>query len=364
MKEYVVFDLETSGLNSKYAEIIEISALKVNNGSVVDTFSTLVKPSKSIDFKSSSINGITDEMVSNAPTLSDVLPSFMSFIGNNILVGHNISTFDMPILRRVAHDCIGYTVENDCIDTLHLARKVISVLPDYSLSTIAAYFTLDTSGSHRALKDCEITYKCFEKLTEIAPDISIKKKESHKYHTQYTEQTKSLQTLHGFLQGVIADNILTESEVLALRAWLNDNISLRGQYPFDRVYDVIEAALDDGILEQKELEDMFLLFQKYIDPIKNTTTDSSTITIQDKLFCLTGDFTHGTRKEVETFISSKGGICKSGVSSKTNYVVVGSNGSPDWACGNYGSKIKKALELQENGNPIQILKETDFFDKL
>lgn len=191
-----------------------------------------------------------------------------------------------------------------------------------------------------------------ESLTHNAP---------HKHKSRYSEQTKSLQTLHSFLLGVIADNILTESEIFALKKWLDDNSDLSGQYPFDKVFSVIEKALDDNMLDQNELDKMLSLFKKYTTPSENCTSLSPSIVIQNKLFCLTGDFIHGERKEIECLIESMGGICKNGVSGKVNYVIVGSNGSPDWSCGNYGNKIKRALELQEQGKDIQIVKEADFF---
>lgn len=360
--DYVVFDFETSGLNSKYAEIIEISALKVKNRCIVDTFNTLVKPSKPIDQKSSEINGITDEMLKSAPSLEDILPCFIHFIENYPLVGHNISTFDLPILRRVSTDYMGISITNTYIDTLQLAKKRISNLPDYRLSTIAAYFTIDYSGAHRALIDCEITQKCYEKLLTLTPiNVVHTNNTSHHYKTELTNVTKSLRELQGFLMGIVSDGILTETEIFALKKWLDDNHELKGQYPFDRVYCIIEDALDDSILEQSELNEMFNLFNECIDPVKKCSSTIKTITIKDKTFCLTGDFSNATRKEIENLIISLGGICKSSVSGKTNYVLVGSLGSPDWVCGNYGTKIKKALELQKNGNPIQILNEKDFF---
>ena len=93
-KDYVVFDLETTGLSPEKDEIIEISAIKVRNGQVNSIFSTLVNPGRPIPDRATAINGITDEMVLNKPTLKDALKDFLDFAGDDILVGHNIHNFD------------------------------------------------------------------------------------------------------------------------------------------------------------------------------------------------------------------------------------------------------------------------------
>ncbi|MBO5387748.1 MAG: 3'-5' exonuclease, partial [Lachnospiraceae bacterium] len=87
VSDYVVFDLETTGISCKNDSIIEISAVKVINGQVIDTFSTLVNPMRPIPYGATAVNGITDEMVKDEPTIKQVLPEFISFIGDMVLVG-------------------------------------------------------------------------------------------------------------------------------------------------------------------------------------------------------------------------------------------------------------------------------------
>lgn len=359
---FVIFDLETTDRNSKLAEIIEISALKIDNGNIVGEFSSLVKPSGSINPEAAAINNISLEMVNNAPPISNILPGFIEFIGNYQLVGYNISSFDLPILRRVLKDTLNLELNNNYIDVLLLARERLPFLPNRSLTTVAAYFNICASGAHRALKDCYITYQCFEKLLCLEPCVKAEKKNNgHKHFRNFSEQTKALQTLQGFLLGVIADNKLSEEEVYALKKWLSENNDLSGQYPFDRVFSVINNALIDEILDQNELKEMLDLFKKYTTPTEFCSCSTYNFSLTDKIVCLTGDFEYGSRKAVEDLVVQAGGICKNSVSGKTDYVIVGNLGSPDWSCGNYGTKIKKALELQEKGNNIQIIKEEDFF---
>ena len=93
--DYVIFDLETTGISPRNDEVIEISAIKVVGGKIVEEFSTLVNPLRPIPFQATSVNGITDDMVKDAPTFDVVLKDFIDFAGDMILVGHNIHAFDI-----------------------------------------------------------------------------------------------------------------------------------------------------------------------------------------------------------------------------------------------------------------------------
>ncbi len=160
--DYVVFDLETTGTSPNNDSIIEISAVKVKEGQVVDTFSTLVNPKRPIPSYATAVNGITDEMVENAPILEEVLPLFNEFIGNNVLVGHNIHCFDMKFIWKACEELFGETFINDYIDTLPMARRVLPTLAHHRLVDIADYYDISTVGAHRALQDCIMNQKCFE----------------------------------------------------------------------------------------------------------------------------------------------------------------------------------------------------------
>ena len=358
--DYVVFDLETSDLSSKTAEIIEISALKVKDSNIIEEFSELVKPKGILNPNATEVNGITYSMLQNKKYIEDIFPDFLRFIGNSKLVGYNIASYDLPIIKRVAAS-LNYNINNDYVDLLYLAREKMSFLPNCSLSTIASYFVIDISGSHRGLKDCEITKQCYDKLIDFIPPNNNKSM-SRQFSTHRTEQSKALQQLHALLLGVIADDKLTEDEVMALNKWVQDNKKLEGQFPYDRVAIVINESLADGILEQNELDEMLALFKEFTNPTTENMIDD--FELENKAICLTGNFELGEKNTVEHLITDKGGIIKKSVSSKTDYVIVGALGSPDWTCSNYGSKIKKAKELQEKGNNIKIITESTLTDYL
>lgn len=166
ISDYVLYDLETTGTSSLYDEIIEISAVKVRNGIIVDEFSQLVNPGRAIPMAASMVNNISDEMVADAPSFAEVLPRFLSFIGEDVLVGHNINSFDMKFLYRDCEKYFGQTLTNDYVDTLKLAKMVFPDWKHRRLSDLADYYGISTRGAHRALADCKMNQKVFELLAK------------------------------------------------------------------------------------------------------------------------------------------------------------------------------------------------------
>lgn len=171
---YTVFDLETTGIRPDYDSIIEISAVKVVNGKVTDTFSSLINPGRRIPYGATAVNGISDEMVANKPELDIVFPKFVEFIGEDVLVGHNIHSFDMKFIWRAAEELFGQTVSNDYIDTLPIARRCLPQLSHHKLVDISSYYRISTEGAHRALNDCMMNQQCFELMIKESVKYSPK----------------------------------------------------------------------------------------------------------------------------------------------------------------------------------------------
>ncbi|MDE7313012.1 MAG: topoisomerase DNA-binding C4 zinc finger domain-containing protein [Eubacterium sp.] len=171
--DYVVFDLETTGTSYLKDSIIELSAVKVSGAKVVDTFSRLVNPQCHIPHQATQVNGITDEMVAGAPLLEQALPEFLDFIGSHVLVGHNIQSFDLKFIRLAAQELFGKEIPNDYIDTLYMARQCLPQLAHHKLTDLASYFQIDTQGAHRALCDCMMNQKCYEKMAKLQKEAHI-----------------------------------------------------------------------------------------------------------------------------------------------------------------------------------------------
>lgn len=166
-EDYIVFDLETTGVNPDMDDIIEISALRVCGHKVRAEYSTLVNPGRHIPAGATAVNGITDEMVKDAPDIKTAIAGFLEFIGDSVLVGHNIHTFDTNFIYDAAWDAFGKELGNDYIDTLYMARRCLPELPHHKLTDIAAHFQIGTEGAHRAMADCLMNQKCFEELGKL-----------------------------------------------------------------------------------------------------------------------------------------------------------------------------------------------------
>lgn len=157
---FVVFDLETFGLNSHKNEIIEIGAIKLKGTRIVDTFSSFVNPNKIIPKKISELTHITQDMVDNAPTIEDVLPKFLEFTKDAVMVAHN-SAFDMGFIRRDAKKYMGIDYKPPIIDTLQMARDLYPDLKGYNLDRLNKTFKLSLENHHRAIDDAQSTAKLF-----------------------------------------------------------------------------------------------------------------------------------------------------------------------------------------------------------
>ncbi len=170
--DYVVFDLETTGVSQERDDIIEVSAVRVCAHKVVDSYSTLVNPHRPIPPDATQVNGITDDMVKDAPDIGEAMEGFLAFIGASVLVGHNIHTFDMNFAYDAAYRSLGRTLDNDYVDTLYMARRCLPELSRHRLTDIAEHFQIETKGAHRALQDCRMNQCCYEEMTKILKEQS------------------------------------------------------------------------------------------------------------------------------------------------------------------------------------------------
>ena len=165
-KTIVVFDIETTGLNSEVDEITEIGAVKIVDGTIKEKFSTFVKPSKPIPEEVTALTHITDEMVKDAPSIKDVIYDFKAFCDNCVLCGHNVVGFDFKFIKKAAENN-GLHFKNQIIDTLVLARTSSLRLANYKLGTIVSALGLTLEGAHRAYNDALATAQVFLELSKV-----------------------------------------------------------------------------------------------------------------------------------------------------------------------------------------------------
>ena len=187
--EYIVIDLETTGLSPYHDSIIEISALKIKDNVIVNKFSSLTKPdsyfipafpkenclydNNGIPYTYvcqfiTNLTGITNQMLEDAPDLKDILKDFILFLSDSIIVGHNVS-FDLNFLKsnstKLLNEEFGY---HDYIDTVRIARKIFKDKKHHRLIDVANYLNveIDDTNTHRSLYDCEITLSCYTTMRD------------------------------------------------------------------------------------------------------------------------------------------------------------------------------------------------------
>ena len=168
---YVVFDLETTGFSPNTCKIIEIGAVKVENGTITERFSEFVNPQVPIPFKIEELTGIRDDMVMGAETIEEILPRFMEFCEGCVMIAHN-AEFDMSFIRKNCMDLdipCDYTVG----DTVAMARILLPALHRFKLDTVAKALKISLENHHRAVDDAECTAHIFVKFIEMLKERHI-----------------------------------------------------------------------------------------------------------------------------------------------------------------------------------------------
>lgn len=163
ISDYTVIDVETTGLDPKKDELIEVAAIKVRNDEIVETYSSLIKPRTTIPPKITAITGITNEMVKKAPKRRAVIKELYDFIGDDIIMGHNV-TFDIAFINNKN---LTKHLNNDYFDTLEYTRAKLPKLYSYKLTSLKKYFNIKIDKKeHRALADAIVTYKVHQRAKD------------------------------------------------------------------------------------------------------------------------------------------------------------------------------------------------------
>lgn len=171
LDSYVVFDLETTGLSPNAHKIIEIGAVKVINGKIVDRFSKFVNPKVPAPFAIEELTKIRDDMLVNEPEIAQILPEFMEFCEGSIMVAHN-AEFDMGFIRKNCED-LGLACKFTVVDTVAMARYLLPSLNRFKLDTVAKELHISLENHHRAVDDAECTAEIFVKFIQMLTERGI-----------------------------------------------------------------------------------------------------------------------------------------------------------------------------------------------
>ena len=199
---YVVFDLETTGFSAEVDRIIEIGAVKVCNGEIVDRFSTFVNPEIPIPFRIETLTHINDQMVMNAPKIEEILPKFLEFCEDAVMVAHN-AEFDTSFIINKAEK-IGINVDTTIIDTVLLAQFLMPNLHNYKLDTLTKHLNVVLESHHRAVDDAAATADIFVKMIKMLYDRDIP--DVDKLNEEGKMDENAIKKLHQYHCIILASN--------------------------------------------------------------------------------------------------------------------------------------------------------------
>lgn len=202
IEDYSVLDIETTGLTIGYDEIIEIGVIKVRNGKEIDRFQTLVQP-KDFELFDPYFTGISKKSLKEAPFIETVIPPFLEFIGKDILVGANISGFDINFLYDIIFEKTNIKFQNDVIDIFRFSRKLLPELGRFpSLLSISEHLSF-AGNHHRAIDDCLLTMRIYEYFKQKIRNESIDIDELFKYKNP----TYKISDLHCTVEQIDDENL-------------------------------------------------------------------------------------------------------------------------------------------------------------
>ena len=300
--DYTALDIETTGFDPTYDEIIEIGAAQYRNGLCCSSFSTLVKPENEVDDYITQLTGITNEMLVSAPSIKEALPNFIKFLGDDTIVGHNIN-FDVNFLYDNCMRHTSHIFSNNFVDTMRLSRRLFPELPNHKLSTLIQAFNISDTVEHRALSDAVNSSSCYS------------------YMEKYIKQNGiDISSLHCHRKNVSTGSNIAQSDY-------HHRIAAKD----------IAASVSDF--------------------------DESS-PVYGKLFVFTGVLEKMQRKDAMQIVVDFGGQCGDSVTKKTNYLVLGNNDYCNTIKDGKSTKQKKAESLKLSGNDIEIISENVFYDMI
>ncbi len=413
-----VLDVETTGLQPAVDEIIEIGAILFafdpTSGEIVrrvECYSGLREPTVGIHPAAQEIHGLSLAMLKNCRLDEERLRSLFSRA--SFFIAHNAS-FDRGFLTRLFPE-MG---DKPWLCSMRGIDWLTAGCPGRSLEILSSHFGLEDRECHRAASDAATTLSLLsqrgcagrpflgyllarlpEKIAEMVqrreqPPSTRSPRVAHRYRPRWAEAftqtivagpieitfatttlrrrepSPVVRELLELLSSIVADGVIDTEEFRVLDEWLMQNNDLSREYPFNILVTHLSKILECGCVEVEELERLRETVLQILHPESLGRIDLSTVngtpltqppprvSFTGKVFVFTGNFVFGEKSECERATKDKGGICKQNVTRATDYVVVGRNGSPEWAYGNYGTKVEKTVDNIRHGSTTAILSET------
>lgn len=368
---YTVFDVETA--NSQRDSICSIGVIRYENNQVVYEKEILINPEVEFNYYNTRIHGIKETDVIDAPKFPEVWNEINKYFDETILVAHNAKSMDLCALYRTLNRYNLPMVNNDYICTLELAKEIFrndDSVDCYKLNVLSKMYDIDLMHHHNALDDTKACFEILRKFEFLYPEAVTPRSyyfngtpsdcgcvAGRAMEGLYSDNTKEMQRLQEIVSNIIEDNEITDIEIKELKEWLAKHVSLNGFYPFDKINELVEIIMLDGVMDDSESRQLLNLLDAFINP----QTQNVEINFTEKTVCLSGEFNIGSKKQVEELLIKKNAIIMKSVTGNLDVLILGQAGSAAWKYGNYGSKYEKAQQLNEKGKNIVIVKEGDIF---
>ena len=365
---YLFLDVETP--NRMNNSICQIAAIETDLiGNVRNRIATLVQPEAPFDRMNTSIHGISPSHVSGAPRIVDVWTGGLaSMLYGSIVVAHN-APFDLSVLGKALRQYGIMLPETAYACTLRYSRASFPDWESYKLGRVCAALNVPLAAHHDALCDAEACLGVFLAIMRapgsMPPETSIyslpeAKERKPRRYVQRSAETETLRQIKGYMEMAIRDRVISIEEALGLQLLLARSETAQKSAALSKISDTLQSYLFDGWISPEESAELVRMFERYTNPLSE---DDGTIDYAGKNFMLTGDFSHGSREEVIAFIQAMGGVMLKSVTKSCDYLVVGSKGSDKWTFGNYGGKVRKAMDWQAKGAPIRIVSEATLYGR-
>lgn len=389
-ESYAVVDIETTGLDPARDHIIEIGAIKIADGSISDTFSTLINPGVQIDSFITDLTGIANQDLISAPEPEHALSDFCDFIGDSILVGHNVH-FDINFLYDAMEQYLHKYLGNNFVDTMRLSKKYFRSAPSYKLTELARFLDIPVNNSHRALDDCKTTYHLYQKLQEASlnpTDVeqslleTLVFDESNPFYNKRIA-VKGLPQLYSYAfmkevsskcQASMSDIFYSSCDYIIFSNYTYQRYK-RGE--ISEKFEKANRLADAGTLTILSEEDWCKMLGIPIpktnkshpslsakDIVTTRTEFDETHPLYGKLCVFTGTLEKMQRKDAMQIVVDLGGQVGNSVTKKTNFLILGNNDYCPLIKDGKSSKQKKAEALKLAGNDIEIISEDVFYDMI
>jgi len=365
---YTVFDVETA--NSQRDSICSIGVIRYEEEQIVFEKEILINPEVEFNYFNTRIHGITKSDVFGAPTFPDVWQEIKNYFENTVLVAHNAKSMDLCALYRTLERYHLPMISNDYICTMELAKNIFrndDSVSSYKLDVLSGLYDIDLLHHHDALDDTKACFEILRKFEELYPEFV---KEQHYYYGNsacdscttsnamegiYSDKTKEMQKLQVVVLEMISDGVISDDEIEQLKKWLEEHNQLKGFYPYDKIFEIVENIMADGVMDSSEEQELLRLLNAFINP----QTECGKFDFYEKSVCLSGEFNFGSKKQVEELLVARGATIAKSVTGKLDILIMGEAGSAAWKYGNYGSKYEKACQINAKEKSIVIIKEKD-----